>query len=77
MTIVEDINIMLEVKFTPELDDDADHWVCCIKEDLTLCGKDASGLDLDEDMEYPTCIPCSHLMVDLTYCPAGLVCPEE
>ena len=76
MTITE-THVHLDVTFTPEMDDGEDHWVCCIKEDLTLCGKDASGLTTNESMQYATCIPCSHLHADPSYCPAGLVCPKE
>lgn len=30
---------------TLPLAEDADHWICCLDENLTLCGKDGSNLN--------------------------------
>ena len=76
MSITPDVNIHIDVFVMDEADDDLDHWVCCIKDDISFCGKDVSGMDYDEEMEAATCIPCSHLFSDKNYCPVGLKCPE-
>lgn len=58
-------------------DNDVGHWICCVHENLALCGKVTDG-DIDPDAN-PDCPVCNALMeldevvfADVEYC---VVCP--
>lgn len=65
------------VEQTSWMDDynDIHHYVCCVDDNVLLCGADGSGLQFVEDNSQPICADCGVAdMRDL--CPKWGVCIE-
>ena len=43
-------------------DPDLTHEVCCVDDDLTLCGRDASEMDWNDPLKPVACIVCASLL---------------
>lgn len=65
----------------PLADDDSDHWVCCIDENITFCGKNASNATPAE-FDVASCVPCeiagTSIQYEMGMCPLfpNFMCPE-
>jgi len=58
----------------PFLDDEPSHIVCCVDENIGLCGTDLTNVPWVDDDTPTGCVVCSDLHDVVTFCPKGGKC---